>query len=775
MGNTPIMVVKRDGRKEALDLEKIHKVVFWACEGLAGVSPSEVELRAQLQLEEGTPTTKIHELLVKSASELISEETPQYQFVASRLASYQLRKEVYGRYEPWTVKQVVEHNVRLGHYTQELLDNFNDDEWKKIEKIVKHSRDDLIAYAGMEQWRGKYLVKDRVSGQFFETPQIALVLIAAIGFMAYPTETRMEYIKDFYDAVSQFDISLPTPIMAGLRTPQKQFSSCVTIAADDSLDSLTATNGAIVKYISQKAGLGIDMSRIRALGSKIRQGDAEHTGLLPFIRWFQTAVKSCSQGGVRGGAATVHFPVWHYEFPELIVLKNNKGTEFNRIRQLDYSFLFNRMMYRRLIEGGDITFFSPKDVPGLLDAFYANQDEFDRLYVQYENDPSIRKRTMKALDVFQSYMTERKETGRIYLMNIDHANSHGSYIPEIAPITQSNLCQEITLPTRPLQSYDDDNGRISLCTLSALNWGRVKTPHDFEKPAKLVVRFLDEILSYQNYPVKAAEIATRELRPLGVGIINLAYFLAKNGLKYDDAALALVDEYSEAFSYYLIKASADLAVEKGACEGVHMSKYSKGILPIDTYKKDIDELVAPTIRMPWEALRVQLLDTGIRNTTLMALMPAETSAQLSNSTNGIEPVRALVSEKVSKHGVLKQVVPEIGKLKNKYELLWDQKSPRGYLKIACMIGKYLDQSASVNTSYNPQNYAENEISMKEMIEDLLYFYKYGGKNLYYFNTYDGQEDVSLVTEEASKKPVEEMSLEELMADLPEDDCDSCKL
>lgn len=768
MGNTPIMVVKRDGRKEALDLEKIHKVVFWACEDLTGVSPSEVELRAQLQLEDGTETTKIHELLVKSAAELISEDTPNYQYVASRLASYQLRKEVYGRYEPWTVKQVVEKNVAAGHYTQELLDNFNDEEWKKIEKIVKHSRDDLIAYAGMEQWRGKYLVKDRVTNSFFETPQIALVLIAAIGFMAYPKETRMDYIKDFYDAVSQFDISLPTPIMAGLRTPQKQFSSCVTIAADDSLDSLVATNSAVIKYISQKAGLGIDMSRIRALGSKIRNGDAEHTGLLPFIRWMQAAVKSCSQGGVRGGAATVHFPLWHYEFEELIVLKNNKGTEFNRIRQLDYSFLFNRMMYKRLVEGGDITFFSPKDVPGLLDAFYADQDKFDELYVKYENDPSIRKKTMKALDVFVTFMTERKETGRIYLMNIDHANSHGSYLPEYAPITQSNLCQEITLPTVPMQSFDDPDGRISLCTLSALNWGRVKSPHDFEKPAKLVVRFLDEILSYQNYPVKAAEIATKELRPLGVGMINLAYFLAKNGLKYDDSALALVDEYTEAFSYYLIKASADLAEEKGAAPRANVSKYHQGILPIDTYKRDLDELVAPKLRLPWEDLRAQLKRTSIRNTTLMALMPAETSAQLSNSTNGIEPVRALVSEKVSKHGVLKQVVPEIQKLKNKYELLWDQKSPRGYLKIACVLLKYLDQSASINTSYNPDHYEGREISMKDMITDVLTFYKYGGKNLYYFNTYDGQEDAAALVADAAPS-------EEELEILDDEDCDSCKL
>lgn len=768
MGNNQIFVLKRDGRKELLDLEKIHRVVFWACEGLTGVSPSEVEMRAKLQIEDGTPTAQIHEMLVKSAAELISEETPNYQYVAARLANYQLRKEVYGRYEPWTVKHLVERNVAAGHYTSELLENYNDDDWKKIEKIVKHQRDDLIAYAGMEQWRGKYLVKDRTTGEFYETPQIALVLISAVGFMNYPRETRMDYVKEFYDAVSQFDISLPTPIMAGLRTPQKQFSSCVTVACDDSLNSIIATTGAIVKYISQKAGLGVDASRIRAIGSKVRKGDTEHMGMLPFVRLFQSAVKSCSQGGVRGGSATVHFPFWHYEFEELVVLKNNKGTEFNRIRQMDYCFLLSRLMYQRLVEGGIISFFSPKDVPGLLEAFYADQDKFEELYTKYENDKSIRRREMKAFDAFKMLMTERKETGRIYIMNIDHANSHGSFIPELAPITQSNLCQEITLPTVPLQSLDDENGRISLCTLAALNWGRVKSPSDFEKPAKLIVRFLDEILTYQTYPVRAAEIATKEFRPLGVGIINFAYFLAKNGLKYDESAFGLVDEYMEAFSYYLIKASADLAVEKGACEGNHMTRYSQGILPIDTYKTSVDELVAPKTRMDWEGLRAQLKETGIRNATLIAIMPAETSAQISNSTNGVEPIRSLVSEKVSKHGVLKQVVPEIQKLKNKYDLLWEQKSPKGYLKIMCILLKYIDQSASVNTSYNPEFYDDSEISMYDMLEDLLIFYKYGGKNLYYFNTYDGQDDVTLRSDDVEKA-------ENVLEELPEDDCDSCKL
>lgn len=765
-----ITVLKRDGSTEPLNLDKIHQVVFWACEGLSGVSQSEIELRAKLQIMDGTKTSDIHEMLIKSASELISEESPNYQYVAARLVNYQLRKEVYGRYEPWTVKQVVETNVKAGHYTRELLENFDDEDFKKLEKIVKHARDDLISFAGMEQWRGKYLVKNRVKNEFYETPQIALILISAIGFMAYPKETRFQYIKDFYDAVSTFDLSLPTPIMAGLRTPQKQFSSCVTIASDDSLASINATTSSIVNYISQKAGIGLDVSRIRAIGSPIRNGDAEHTGLIPFLRLFQSAVKSCSQGGVRGGAATTHIAAWHLEFVDLVVLKNNKGTEFNRLRQLDYSFLFNRLMYQRLIEGGNITLFSPSDVPGLLDAFYADQDEFDRLYVKYENDPSIRKKSLKAMEFFSMFITERKETGRIYLMNIDHANTHGSFIPEFAPITQSNLCQEITLPTIPLNSLDDTEGRISLCTLAAVNWGKVKTPQDFEKPCDLAIRFLDEILTYQNYPVKAAELATREYRPLGVGIINLAYFLAKNGLKYDDGALPLVDEYAEAWAYYLTKASVQLAKEKGPCTKFSNTRYSRGVVPLDTRKLDIDELVAHQERMDWQTLRQDMLAYGIRNATLMALMPAETSAQLSNATNGIEPVRALVSEKVSKHGILKQVVPEIQKLKNKYDLLWDQESPRGYLKIAAVLQKYIDQSMSVNTSYNPEHYEGNEISMKDMLTDLLLAYKYGIKNLYYFNTYDGQgmEEISFSAEHT-------IAPDEVELDSEDDDCLSCKL
>ncbi len=762
----PIQVIKRDGKKEELNLEKIHKVVFWACDDLTGVSASEIELRAQLQIADGTPTSAIHETLIKSAAELISEENPNYQYVASRLVNYQLRKEVYGRYEPGTVFDLVKENVRLGVYTDELLVNFNEDDWRKIEKIVRHQRDDLIAYAGMEQWRGKYLVKNRVTGRFYETPQMALVLIAAIGFMNYPRDTRMEYIKDFYDAVSNFDISLPTPIMAGLRTPEKQFSSCVTISCDDTLKSIIATSGSVIEYISQKAGIGLDMSRVRAIASEVSGGAKEHTGQLPIVRLMQSSTKSMSQGGVRGGSATIHYPMWHYEFEDLIVLKNNKGTEFNRIRQMDYSFLFNRTMYQRLVDDANISFFSPHDVPGLLEAFWTSPDAFEVLYEKYEADKSIRRRTMKAFDAFKLFLTERKETGRIYLMNIDHANTHGSFVPELAPITQSNLCQEITLPTLPLQKLDDPNGRISLCTLAALNWGRVKSPHDFERPAMLVVRFLDELLTYQNYPVLAASESNREFRPLGVGIVNLAYFLAKNGLKYDEDALPLVDEYAEAYSYYLIKASVDLAEEKGACGSPEKTKYAQGIMPIDTRKRDVDALVKHVERMDWKGLRRKAKRVGIRNATLMALMPAETSAQLSNSTNGIEPVRALVSEKVSKHGVLKQVVPEIGKLKNRYDLLWDQKTPRGYLMVAAVLQKYIDQSISVNTSYNPQFYDKGELSMLDMMNDLLLCYKWGIKNLYYFNTYDGAEEANV-----EEKPVVEGQLE----DLGDEVCDSCVL
>jgi ribonucleoside-diphosphate reductase alpha chain len=596
---------------------------------------------------------------------------------------------------------------------------------------------------------------------------MAYILIAATLFQSYPHDTRLKWVKDYYDATSMGDISLPTPVMAGVRTPQKQFSSCVLIETGDSLDSINATASSIVKYVSQKAGIGIGAGRIRALGSPIRNGDAYHTGVIPFWKHFQTATRSCSQGGVRNGAATLYYPIWHLEVEDLLVLKNNKGTEDNRIRHMDYGVQFNKLMYERLIQGGDITLFSPHDLPEMYEAFFNDQDKFKELYEKAERSTKLRKKVVKAGDLFSAFMQERKDTGRIYLQNVDHANTHSPFKEEIAPVKMSNLCCEIDLPTVPLTDVKDEDGRIALCTLSAINWGNVKSPQDFERMCTLAVRGLDALLSYQNYPVRAAELATEEFRPLGVGIINFAYFLAKHDVGYSDPrALALVDEYAEAWSYYLLKASADLAVEQGPCTRWKDLKSADGRLPIDTRKRDIDELVPHQERMPWAELREQIKATGQRNATLMALMPAETSAQISNATNGIEPPRSYVSIKQSKHGVLKQVVPEFRRLKNKYELLWDQQSPEGYLKLCAVLQKYIDQGISINTSYNPRFYEDEKIPMSTMLQHLLLCYKYGTKQLYYFNTNDGQGEIDIDKLNADKSEPVETTVDEA-------DCDSC--
>lgn len=757
-----IFVTKRDGRTEPFDLDKVHKVLEWATADITGVSISEIEIKANIQLYDKIPAYDIHELLIKSAAELISDRTINYQYVASRLINYKLRKEVYGQYEPWPLAQLIIENVSRGVYDGSIMEEYTRDEIDQLGSYIKHERDDTFTFVGMEQFRGKYLVQDRRTKEYYETPQMLYIMIAATLFINYPKDTRMKWVKEFYDAISQFYISLPTPIMAGVRTPTRQFSSCVLIESGDSLDSINATSTSIVRYISKKAGIGIAAGSIRALGAKIGDGSIVHTGLIPFLKYFQAAVKSCSQGGVRGGAATVYLPIWHLEFEDLVVLKNNKGTEENRVRHMDYAFQFNKLMYERLLSGGNITFFSPDEVPGLYEAFYADQDKFRELYEKYERKTSIRKNTMPAIDVFSQFIKERKDTGRIYLMNVDHANEHGAFKPDLAPIRQSNLCCEIDLPTKPLNSANDDEGEISLCTLSAINWGLINEPKDFEKYCNLAVRSLDALLDYQAYPVKAAEVSTRNRRPLGVGIINLAYFLAKRGLGYNEGALATIDEYAEAWSYYLIKASADLAAEQGSIPLINESKYGDGVLPIDTYKKDVDELVKPKLRMDWKDLRKQLKTSGIRNSTLMALMPAETSAQISNSTNGIEPPRALVSYKQSKDGVMAQVVPGYHHLKNKYDLLWDQKSPQGYLKICAVLQKYIDQGISVNTSYNPEHFDEGKVPMSEMIKDIVTFYKYGGKQLYYNNTYDGSGEFK-----------EEALVELESAAIDDEHCDSC--
>src|SRR5210317_2586 len=767
MNNTTLInVTKRDGSSQQFDLEKVHRVLEWAVEDISGVSISEIELKANIQLYDKIKAYDIHELLIKSAAELISEHTPNYQFVAARLISYKMRKEAYGEYTPPPLTQIIEENIELGVYDSEIVNTYTEDEICELDSYLKHERDDTFTYAGMEQFRGKYLVQDRRTKKIYETPQILYMMIAMTLFGKYK-ENRLKYVKYYYDEISQFYISLPTPIMAGVRTPTRQFSSCVLIESGDSLDSINATATSIVRYISKKAGIGIGAGSIRANGAKVGDGSVVHTGLIPFLKYFQSAVKSCSQGGVRGGAATVYLPLWHYEFEDLIVLKNNKGTDESRVRHMDYAFQFNKLMYERLLSGGNITFFDPNDVPGLYEAFFADQDEFENLYEKYERKTSIRKKTLPALEVFQKSLTERKDTGRIYLMNVDHANDHGSFKPEVAPIRMSNLCCEIDLPTKPLTNYNDTEGEISLCTLSAINWGLINETTEFEKYCDLSVRALDELLDYQGYPIAAAEKGTLSRRPLGIGIINLAYFLAKRGLKYDESAYDIVDEYAEAWSYYLIKSSANLAAEKGKMIYNTDTKYSDGILPIETYKRAIDNLIVHRERLPWEELREQLRETGIRNSTLMALMPAETSAQISNSTNGIEPPRALVSYKQSKDGVMAQVVPGYHHLKNKYDLLWDQKSPEGYLAICGILQKYIDQGISVNTSYNPEHFEDHKVPMSVMIKDLVTAYKYGLKQLYYFNTFDGAGEM--------KEDLRVEFEEHLSQEMEDDDCESCKI
>lgn len=729
-------VTKRNGMVEPVDVDKIHRVIKWAAEGLDNVSVSEVELRAQLQLFDKIKTDDIHGVLVKSAADLISENAPDYQYLSARLAMFQLRKKAYGAFTPPHLYHHVKSLVESGKYDPHLLSDYSVEEWTELNNKIDHWRDMNFAYSAVKQWEGKYLVQNRVTGDIFESPQMAYMLISAALFSGYNKKHRLDLVKRFYDACSLFKISLPTPIMSGVRTPTRQFSSCVLIESDDSLDSINAAASAVVKYVSQRAGIGINIGQLRALGSPIRGGEAFHTGMIPFIKHFQTAVKSCSQGGVRGGAATLFFPLWHLEVESLLVLKNNRGVEENRARHLDYAVQMNKMMYQRLLEGGYITLFSPSDVPGLYDAFCSNQDEFDRLYVQYENDPTIRKKKVKAVELFSIVMQERAQTGRIYIHNIDHSNTHSSFDESVAPIKQSNLCMEITLPTKALDNINDEKGEISLCTLAAFNLGAIESLEELDELSDLTVRALDALLDYQNYPMPAAKNSTLKRRSLGVGVTNYAYYLAKNGVKYSDgSANNLTHELFEAIQYYLLRASNRLAKEQGACELFHETKYAKGILPIDTYKKDIDSIHTAQLRFDWEELREDIRDYGLRNSTLTALMPCETSSQITNSTNGIEPPRGFVTAKASKDGVLKQVVPGYGKYE--YELLWNIPNNTGYLGLVGIMQKFVDQAISANTNYDPTKFEGEKVPMKVLLQDLLYAYKMGLKTMYYHQTRDG--------------------------------------
>jgi ribonucleoside-diphosphate reductase alpha chain len=766
-----ITVQKRSGTIESLNLDKIHKMVDEACEGLAGVSASQVEMNSGIQFYCGITTEEIQEILIRSASDLISLDNPNYQFVAARLLLFSLRKQVFNK-NIWKEGMPSIYDVALYNstvlkvYDEEILDKYTDEEWVKINGWVDHDRDYLFSYAGLRQIVDKYLVQDRSGGDIFETPQYMYMMIALTLFAEYPLSVRMDYVRRYYNAISKHKINIPTPIMAGVRTPLRQFASCVLIDSDDTLDSIFSSDMAIGMYVARRAGIGINAGRIRGVNSKIRGGEVSHTGVIPFLKKFESTVRCCTQNGIRGGSATVHFPIWHQEIEDILVLKNNKGTEDNRVRKLDYSIQISKLFYERFIQNGDITLFSPHDVPGLYESF--GYPEFDDLYTKYENDSSIKNKTVKAQELILTLLKERAETGRIYIMNIDHCNSHSSFTDKVY---MSNLCQEITLPTDPIEHIGGD-GEIALCILSAINVGKLKNLDDLEELCDLSVRGLEELIDYQNYPVKAAEVSTKNRRSLGIGYIGLAHYLAKHGEHYDDpGAWKLVHDLTETFQYYLLKSSNELAKEKGACGYFNRTKYYNGILPIDTYKRDVDEIVPNELKYDWEHLRASILEHGLRHSTLSAQMPSESSSVVSNETNGIEPPRDYLSIKKSKKGPLKQIVPQYQTLKNNYTLLWDMPGNTGYINIVAVMQKFFDQAISGNWSYNPEHYPDNEVPVSVMAQDFLNTYKYGWKTSYYQNTYDAKRDE--VSEDHVKQDVEDM-LNDLL-NLQEDDCDSCKI
>ncbi len=762
-----IHVVKRDGEQEPLNLEKVHAMVEHACKDLAGVSESQVEMNSNLQFFDGIKTADIQEILIRSANDLISLDSPNYQFVAARLLLFSLRKAVYNGH-PDGHPPLLEHVQKCidqGVYDESILTKYTEEEWDKLNSFIDHDRDYLFTYAGIRQVADKYLVQDRSTGEIFETPQFMYMMVAATLFQDDDKFYRLEYVKKYYDAISKHRLNIPTPIMAGVRTPLRQFASCVLVDVDDTLDSIFSSDMAIGHYVAQRAGIGINAGRIRGINSKIRGGEVQHTGVVPFLKKFESTVRCCTQNGIRGGSATVHFPIWHQEIEDIIVLKNNKGTEDNRVRKLDYSIQISKLFYERFIANGEISLFSPHDVPGLYDAF--GTDTFDDLYVAAESDDSVPRKTVKAQELILNLLKERAETGRIYIMNIDHCNTHSSFKDKV---NMSNLCQEITLPTDPLQ-HIDGHGEIALCILSAINVGKLKNIDELDELCELAVRGLDALIDYQQYPVKAAEVSTRNRRSLGIGYIGLAHYLAKNGAKYDSQkAHDLVHKLTERFQYALLTASNRMAMEKGPCGYFGKTKYADGILPIDTYKNDVDEIVPNDLSCDWEYLRGRIIEYGLRHSTLSAQMPSESSSVVSNATNGIEPPRDYLSVKKSKKGPLKQIVPSYSTLKSNYTLLWDMHNNDGYIKVTAIMQKFFDQAISGNWSYNPENYADNEVPVSEMAKDLLTTYKYGWKTSYYQNTYDAKKDGDDVEVKGNVNDL----IDELL-NTEEEDCDSCKV
>ena len=744
-------VTKKDGRKEERDLNKIHKVCYYGCEGIEGVSPSELEMEISRYFHDKMTTREINEFIVSACKSLMTAGRFHYDKVGGKIISFIVRKEAYGTFKVPKLIDIVKRNVDIGRYDPNIPAMYSEEEWVQINAMIDHNRDELFRLAGAEQMRVKYLSKNRVTKQIYESFQIPFILVPTVLFRNEPN--RMALIKEAYDALSLFDISEPSPIMSGVRTILKQFSSCVLIDMGDTIDSISASNHAIQRYVSNKAGMGVNVGRNRGLGCGIKGGEAVHTGLVPFIKQATATTKSCSQGGMRDGAVTFNFPIWHYESPELIMLKDSTLPVEQTNRQADYCVQFNKFIYKRVKDNKNLSLFSPHETPGLYEAFFSDQVAFEYLYEKYEADKSIRRRTVSAQKLFNDFLTQRSNTGRIYVSNVDHVNDKSSFK---VPIYMTNLCVEITLPTTP---FEDINAgfpsEISICTLGAINWGKIDKPSDFEIPCRIAVRLADSVLDYQDYPVEAARQSTMARRPIGIGIIGFAHFLAKKGLPYSRMSVALVDEFAEAWSYYLIKASVDLAEEKGPCPRWKDTKYSDGWFPHETRTAALDKILPHKTRMPWDELRVRMLKFGIRNSTLMAGMPSETSSQLSNETNGFEPAMGPVIVKASKDAAPPIAVPEVDELMYAYDWLWEQKSPRGYFEVVAFLQKHMDQAMSVNASYNPKFFKDEKLDTATLGQDLMYFYMLGGKNMYYQNTRKpGESDILGFTEDTAAEGCE---------------------
>ena len=778
-----ITVVKRSGQRVPLDISKIQRQVAFDCEGIDGVSPSMIEIKAQLEFHDGMSTETIDELLLRAMVDLIDETAnpeinhTNYQYVAGRQKVSMLRKQVYGSYNPPKLYDIVKKNVELGMYTPELLKWYTEDEWNIIDLFLDHSKDEQYTFAAIAQLSEKYLVQNRATGQIFETPQVRYAVAAATAFHNEPTEARLKWVKDYYECGSNGHFTLATPVLAGLGTTTKQFSSCVLISSDDTLDSIFASGEMMAKYASKRAGIGLEIGRIRPLGAPIRNGEIKHTGMIPFLKKWFADLRSCSQGGIRNASCTVTFPIWHAQFEDLIVLKNNQGTEENRVRQMDYSIVVNAMFWRRYKNGKDITLFDPAEVPDLYEAYYRNTDEFEKLYLKYEQSTKIKKKTLSADEIFKNgILKERTDTGRIYLVNIDNVINQGPFDTTIDPIYQSNLCQEILLPTKPFQRIEDPEGRIALCTLGSINWGAFRNPQEMKKACRVLVRSLSNLLSYQDFLSIQSKLANDDFEPLGVGITNLAYWHARKSFKYGEAdALAEAKRWMEHQAYYLTEMSVELAQERGACAKSAQTYYGKGVFPWERRKAGVNELTDFTPSLDWEPLRARMKQYGIRNATLMAVAPVESSSVVLNSTNGIEMPMELISVKESKAGSFVQVVPDYKRLKNRYQMMWDQTDCVDYLKTAAVLAVYIDQSLSTNTFYNPAHFNGGKVPATLIAKNLMLAYKWGLKTIYYslINKVGAKADTATTVTPiygAINAADNVIIYEEL-----EDDCEACKL